>query len=199
MYIFVSSSSIDSKKRQTMIKKILILALASVAVFSCSTKKTRTKKEAKQIAMGTDVPDFTAYNIETLHSEDAIPKNRMKAKVQMRYKNGNERYPDGIDIITFSKEDGTEESHLVADSAIYTADSTLYTVYGNVVLDDYKKGQKLETDTLHFNKESGDIFTEAKVKMTTESEIIYGRGLKANQNNPEEYEISDIDGYADVD
>lgn len=182
-----------------MIKKILILALASVAIFSCSTKKTRTKNEAKQIVLGTDIPDFTAYNVETLHTEEAVPKNLLKAKVQIRYKNGNERYPVGIDIVTYSKEDGKEESHLVADSAIYTADSTLYTVYGNVVLDDYQKGQKLETDTLHFNKETGDIFTSDKVKMTTEAEIIYGRGLKANQNNPEEYEILDIDGYADVD
>lgn len=182
-----------------MIKKILILALASITVFSCSTKKTRTKKEAKQIAMGADVPDFTAYNIETLHTEDAVPKNLMKAKVQMRYKNGNERYPVGIDIVTYSQEDGTEESHLIADSAIYTADSTLYTVYGNVVLDDYKKGQKLETDTLNFNKETGDIFTPARVRITTEDEIVTGRGMRANQNNPEEYELEDMEGTVYVD
>ncbi|MBB6459402.1 LPS export ABC transporter periplasmic protein LptC [Flammeovirga kamogawensis] len=176
-----------------MIKKILILAIVSVTLFSCGSK-TRTKREAREIVMGTETPDFTAFNIETVHTEDAIPKNRLKAKVQMRYKNGNERYPEGIDIVTFDEEDLSESSHLVADSAIYTADSTLYTVYGNVVLDDYKKGQKLETDTLHFNKENGDIFTDDRVKITTEDEIVTGKGMRANQNNPEEYEILDIEG-----
>ncbi|MBB3698433.1 LPS export ABC transporter periplasmic protein LptC [Flammeovirga yaeyamensis] len=176
-----------------MIKKIFILLIASAALFSCG-KKTRTKKEARQIALGVDTPDYTAFNIETMHTEDAVPKNKLKAKVQMRYKNGNERYPEGIDIVTYDQESSEESSHLIADSAIYTADSTMYTVYSNVVLEDYKKGQKLETDTLHFNKETGDIFTDDNVKITTEYEIVTGKGMRANQNDPENYEILQVTG-----
>ncbi|NLR90060.1 MULTISPECIES: LPS export ABC transporter periplasmic protein LptC [Flammeovirga] len=176
-----------------MIKRIFIIAIASMTLFSCGSK-TKTKREARMISLGEDTPDFTAFDIETLHTEDAVPQNKLKAKVQMRYKNGNERYPNGIDIVTYDTETGDESSHLIADSAIYTADSTMYTVYSNVVLQDYKKGQMLETDTLHFNKETGDIFTDDHVKITTEDEIVTGKGMRANQNNPEEYEILDIEG-----
>lgn len=169
---------------------IAIILTGLVAACSSSTKK---KGDFAEITLDPNTPEYLSKNTTTFFTEATKPKMKMVAETQMRFSDGNEHYPDGIDITTYDEE-GKVQSTLVADSAIYYYKENVYTALGNVVLIDKQKNQKLESDTLNFNKDNGDVYTDARVKITSDDLLMYGKGLKANQNDPDNYEILDIEG-----
>ncbi|MEH0158537.1 LPS export ABC transporter periplasmic protein LptC [Limibacter armeniacum] len=173
-----------------MKKLTFFILIIAAGITACSTTK---KKDDLSQKLDPNAPEYMAKNATTIYTEDTKLKMKMEAKVQMRFTDGNERYPEGIFITTFNQ-DGKEQSTLVADSAIYFYKDHLYRAMGNVVLNDKNKGQKLETNLLNFNNESGDIFTDDSVKITTEGATTFGVGMKANQNDPDDYEIQNITG-----
>ena len=94
-------------------------------------------------------------------------------------------------------EEGIIKSTLVADSGYYDYNTETYKVMGNVVVVNAEKKQKLETEELSWDKSSKEIYTETKVKVTDEYNIINGTGLRADQDFSN-YEIDNIIGSTSV-
>lgn len=158
-------------------KSVMICFVLGCLFSGCKqTRFASTKIEN----LAEDEPELTFKNINTLYTEDTKPVLRMKAPVQMRYQNKNERYPEGINIEMYN-EQGLLKSTLVADSAIYIDSTNIYTVMGNVVVEGIEDDKKLETNLLNWDKTTEDIFTEDSVTITEGRSVIYGVGLKADQ------------------
>lgn len=163
---------------QIVQKSVLIVFTAACLASGC--KETRLAS-AKIESLSEEEPELTFKNINTLYTEDTRPVLRMKAPIQYRYQNGNERYPAGINIEMFNEE-GQLKSTLVADSAVYSDSTRTYTVMGNVVVEGLQDRKKLETNLLNWNKETEDIFTDDSVRITEGPQILTGVGLRANQD-----------------
>jgi hypothetical protein len=56
-----------------------------------------------------------------------------------------------------------------------------------------KNGEKLETEKLIWDENSQRIYTDAAVKITTDKEIIMGRGMESNQDFSK-YELKQVTG-----
>ncbi|PWJ34141.1 LPS export ABC transporter protein LptC [Sediminitomix flava] len=177
------------------LKKTILFVTALVGLFACSESR---KANNEVIELGDNVPESTSWNVETLYNENEELQMRMQARAQYSYATGNRRYPEGIKIITYTPE-GDVESTMIADSALYISDSSLYIAYSNVVLVDEVKEQTLETDTLNYFEKTGDITTDARVKIIKDGEITTGKGMRANRSDPDDYELLDIEGTVYID
>lgn len=169
-------------------KKYLPHIALLLACAACGKEEIRSS-----LTMDEQTPQYLTHNSSTVMTEEGQLKMKMDAPVQMRYKDGNELYPDGLHIITYDPE-GKIDSDLVADSAIYFAKDNVYKVMGSVVLKQPRAGKKLETEVLNYNKVNGDIYTDERFRITDAGQITTGKGLKANQKDPNSYEMNDVDG-----
>lgn len=174
--------------------KIFAFFAAAILLLSACTE-TKFADPAKAI-LSPDEPEMIFKDINTMYSENTRSMIRMQAKVQLRYPGGNERYPEGINI-TLYRETGEMKSTLVADSARYDANTKIYTVMGNVVVQNLIEKKKLESDLLNWSKDSEEVYTDHFVKITADGQILTGKGLKATQDFSD-YEILEPSGVVSL-
>lgn len=158
-------------------------------------RETRLASEGID-SLAKDQPQLIFANIHTVYTEDTKVLLKLKAKKQLRFQDGRERYPEGIYAEMYEK-DGRLKSTLVADSAIYFPNEKIYKAMGNVVIENKLQGKKLESDVLNWNKDTEEVHTDSRVRITADGQIITGRGLKAKQDFSE-YEILDIEGTVPI-
>jgi LPS export ABC transporter protein LptC len=83
--------------------------------------------------------------------------------------------------IEFYNDSGIVEHLLTADSSRY------YDAQGDIIVWDSvqvvtRKGERLNTPELIWNNGAQKFFTEKEVRITTPTEILYGKGLEANRD-----------------
>lgn len=147
------------------------------------------------------LPLETGKNVEMLYSDSAIVRAKLTTPQMDRYM-GKKNYmemPKGM-LVIFFNEKGKEENRLKADYGIgYDNGKGIDRMEAkrNVqVIND--KGDKLETEELTWNAGTKEIFTDKFVKITTKEEVIWGEGLKANEDFSK-YEILHPQGVIQVD
>jgi LPS export ABC transporter protein LptC len=126
-------------------------------------------------------PIMETVNVQTLYSDSAQLKIKLNANLQQQYENGDAIYPKGLHL-TFLEENGQVGSTLKANYGRYDKKSDAYMVRGNVVVNNFAKKQTLDTEELHWTKQKRQIHTDKFVKIRTESEVLTGTGLVANQD-----------------
>lgn len=124
---------------------------------------------------------ITSKDINVLYSQNATVRLNLIAPTRLRYTNGDEEYPDSLTIYIFD-EKGRRTTTLTAQKGFYEGSHRKYRVQGLVNVYNEQEKQRLETDTLHWDQQHEQIFTDARVKVTTQSEILRGTGLKARQD-----------------
>ncbi len=170
--------------------------LLACALGSCAKKMKATDFElADKIAQG-EHPLLTFQQVSTLYTEATKKVMKVEAPVQLRYENGDERFPQGLSMERYDPQQALMTT-LVADSAFYNYEEDVYKVMGNVVVVNMEKKQQLETDELNWDRKTEEIHTERPVRITDEYQIINGKGLRANQDFSE-YTLSEVTGSVAV-
>lgn len=137
----------------------------------------------------TDVSEVTPYegamfeveNMETLYSDSAIVRVRVKAKKQLEFENGDREFPEGV-YIEFYDVKGKISTTLKANTGHYNNKENLYTATGDVVVNSFEKDQKLNTEVLYWSEDKEEIYTDKFVRIETAEDILLGEGLTANQD-----------------
>lgn len=147
------------------------------------------------------LPLESGKNVEMLYSDSAIVRAKLTAPQLDRYM-GKKNYmemPKGM-LVIFYDEGKKEANRLSADYGIgYDKGAGMDRMEAKrhvVVINE--KGDKLETEHLIWNATTKEIFTDQFVKITTKEEVIWGEGLKANQDFSK-YEITHPQGIIQVD
>ncbi len=135
-------------------------------------------------------PYFSFENIHSVYSEDAITKIKRNVPKLIRKQNGNEEYPEGIEMELYN-EKGMKTTTLRADKGHYIKSKDTYQVSGNVVVTNILQENTLETPLLNWRGSKQEIYTDTTVKITTPNQILHGLGLTATQDFSE-YEIKEI-------
>ncbi len=141
------------------------------------------------------VSDYEPYTGPVMEIQDVSGRFSDSAKLQfkftsaeqLKFENEDERYPKGLYLESFDKEENLQTS-LKSDYAFKDADKNLWHITKHVVLTNYKENQTLETEELFWLPEEGRVFTEIDVKITTPDQILTGVGLTA-KDDFSEYEI----------
>lgn len=151
------------------------------------------------------LPLNAGKNVEMLYSDSAMIKAKLTTPEMDQYvgkdktKKNYTEMPKGM-LVIFYNSLGKEENRLKADyGIIHEGDKGKERMEAKRhVLVINAKGDKLETEELTWDAATKEIFTEKFVKITTKEEVIWGEGLKANQDFSH-YDILHPQGVIQVD
>lgn len=162
------------------IAQLFIISLLLLSAYSCEydVEKINT------ISAVDTMPVESAKDIEIIYSEHGIPRAILTSPVYNKYE-GDKPYmefPDGIKVIFFDSLNN-KKSQLTANYAISDENSQIMEAKNNVVVFNYKKNEKINTEHLIWDQKKQLIYSDVFVKITTKDEIIYGKeGFESDQN-----------------
>lgn len=166
-----------------------------LSIYSCSNDPEDVRELSEEflnIEKGKDVT--------ILFTEDALPTIRIEAPSAWRYAANPPdmaytKFPDGLELYVYDK-DGKQESVLRANEGKMADNSEDLEVNGDVQIENVN-GEKLNTETLTWNKVDKKIRSDGFVKIFTNDEIIYGNGFEADENFTN-YVIFNISGIVKI-
>lgn len=174
--------------------RIIFFSVFSI-LFSCSNDL----QEVKEIT-GEFLSIENGKDVEILFTEDALPTIKIIAPTAVRYSLmppdvPYTDFPDGLQLFVYN-EKGELDSELSANQGKMTDNSDDLEVNGDVQIINVK-GEKLNTESLTWNKIDKKIRSDGFVKIFTDDEIIYGTGFEADENFTN-YVIYNISGIVKV-
>ncbi len=162
-------------KKATLISIMLI----GIAFFnSCSGND----EKAELLVDENIYPDQILKDVEILYSTKGEVQFKLIAPILKQY-SGKEAYnemPEGVDIEIFDSalQVTTKLTSNYAIDLSYA--DKMEAKYDVVVVND--KGEQLNTEHLVWNKKTSEITSDVFVKITTETQVLMGDGLIANQD-----------------
>lgn len=160
---------------------IAATVVVAITLFSCKekidvSKETISSELPSQVIKGMDLNQYSHSTVDFIAS----------APVMENYSEADPPYdsfPQGIVLRAYTPE-GLIETKIVADYAkrlIEGKRETIWEAYGNVVINNYIKGEKMETDTLYWDRVEQKIYTHTLVKLTTHDIFMQGYGMESDE------------------
>jgi LPS export ABC transporter protein LptC len=177
---------------RTFLSGILLTAIFS----SCGN----TTKEINQATgKGVNTQEDKASDVVIHYSEKGRVRAILYAKEFIRNESA---LPPYTEVKKSLKVEFIDDS-LHVESTLTSKYARLYENEENVLVRDSvvivnKKGERLSTEELVWNKRAGKFYTEKKVQITTPSQVMYGDGLEANEDFSI-YKITNLRGTLQVD
>jgi len=175
--------------------KLFYMLLFALLVFCIACENDMNEVERitsdhnPQLDMGEDV--------QILYSENGIVKARISAPELIKDNTGSPfvEFKKGIKVDILDK----AQKVVTVMTANYGKryDKAGETIVQDNVIVTNEQGDKLETEELTRNDKTGELNTDAYVKITTATEIIHGLGLKANEDFSW-YRIDSIQGFVNT-
>lgn len=174
-----------------MIKLILFFSFLFFN-YSCKNDASQVKNFYQE-----NHPIEIIEDAELIYTEFGNIKLKIKAEKIERFVKDNPRlvFSNNIEVIFFDKSSDTI-SNLKANKAVIDETSKLMEARENVVLVS-REGNKLETDHLIWDEKKEKIYTEAKVVITTEREVINAEGFISDPNFVE-YSLFKVNGVISI-
>jgi len=121
-------------------------------------------------------------NVEILYSEEGKVKARIQAPLLIKDNTAKPftEFPKGIKVEIL--DNNKKPVSVLTANYGKRYDKSEETIVQNDVVVTNKKGDRLETEELIRNDKTGELYTDAFVKITTATEVILGMGLKANED-----------------
>lgn len=174
--------------------RVFIIALFFISGYifiSC----TNDIKEVAAITMPKKIPSQVGDSITLLYTDSAKLKIVLKANRMLMYdRNVSEPFtvmPKGFFVTMFDEFEKTSATLKAKFGVRYDLSKRMEARYEVQVIN--VKGEKLETERLVWDENTKRIYTDAFVKITTNKEVIMGKGLESNQDFSK-YEIKEITG-----
>ena len=157
--------------------KSITIFLGVVMLFSCQpdmdTIETITAKD--------EAPIEALYDVKIIQSSHAKKQAVIEAPLMERYEN-DEPYlemPHGVDVV-FYNEYEEPTSSMKANYAINHDYKNIIEARDDVVVIN-EVGEKLNTEHLIWDQDKESIYSEKFVKITTDTEILYGEGFESDE------------------
>lgn len=176
------------------------LSIAGIILISLLTACSASKEdEAKIRELQENAPLQEAFNVKFVFSEMANIQARLTAPHVVEIKEGEEtvnKFDDGLHLEFFTKE-GEKKTDLTANAGKFKNNFQTAEFRGNVILIN-ETGEKLETETLYWDKIKNQVYTPEFVKIQTGDQIIYGDSMESNTDFTR-YRIFKIRGSIQLD
>ncbi|MDH5475906.1 MAG: LPS export ABC transporter periplasmic protein LptC [Cyclobacteriaceae bacterium] len=156
--------------------KIIYLILLTMTLLSCA-KRERIVEMQKEY----DGPMLELEDVIFYYSDSALVKIKGITPHRMEYANGNQAFPEGL-YLEFYDETGKVESTIDANVAFYNKEEDHWLGQEGVVVMESETGKNLKTEELYWEPAEERIHTDKFVTITSEDEVLYGKGLDAKQD-----------------
>ena len=161
-----------------MIFKVIPVLFAFGIICSC-------ENDVKEITLLTNnekVPTSKGKNVEFIYSEKSDVKIKITAPLMEEYGEENKyiEMTKGVKVLFYDSLLNVA-STLTSNYAVHKISENIMEAKDDVVVIN-NEGEILNTEHLIWLEDSGKIYTEEFVKITTQDEIIMGEGMEANQD-----------------
>jgi LPS export ABC transporter protein LptC len=158
------------------------LAVAFV-VYSCNGNLS----EAEKLDLNT-IPLQVVEDMFFVQTENGKLKMRVEAPRMEVYENDSLSYdlfPSGIRAFAYG-EDGLLETTITSrkarhDKHVDGGDKEIWSAFGNVVIRNVVNQETMETDTLYWDREAQEIWTDCYIKMYSPSGTMQGYGMRSDE------------------
>ena len=167
-----------------IIKKYLQMVVTALAVttFVISCK---AEPEPEAVDM-TQIPVQTVKGMKAEQTLNGVLQMRMESPLLQRFENEEgsyELFSQGFNVYAYNAS-GELETSITSEIAKHTTTKTkeeTWEAFGNVVITNYIKGERMETDTLYWDRNLGKIHTHCLVKMYSPSGFMQGYGMESDE------------------
>jgi len=135
-------------------------------------------------------------DMELFYSQNSAVKVKMRTPLVYEFKNDDKEFPKGL-YLEFYDVMGNLESTLTANHAFYFKSENKWRGRGDVVVKNVIKHEQLNTEELFWTPADEKIFTDKFVTIREQGNVIYGEGMKANQDLSD-FEIKKVTGVIEV-
>lgn len=166
---------------------IMRYTLMVVTAFAVTTFVISCKEE--QVSEPLDlqsVPVQVVQGMKAVQTTDGLLQMRMESPLLQRFENDSlsyELFPEGFDVYAYN-EQGELETQIRSNVARHTTTKKKeekWEAFGNVVITNFIKGERMETDTLYWDRDQGRIHTDCFVKMYSPSGYMQGYGMESDE------------------
>lgn len=166
-----------------IIQMVVIAFAVTTFVVSCKGEEQTEPVDLSK------VPVQVVEGMNAVQTKDGVLQMRMEAQLLQRFESDTvsyELFPSGFDVYAYNEE-GLLETQIKSQIARHTVikegkeKKEKWEAFGNVVISNFIKGERLETDTLYWDREKGRIFTHCFVKMFTPQGFMQGYGLDSDE------------------
>ena len=151
-----------------------------------------------------EVPRQEVHDLSVLQSENGEATMRMRAPLMQKFEftrdsmlQSYEFYPDGFYVDVYA-ENGQLETTIVSQQAkhITTQGKESWSAFGDVLVINHIKGEKLEPDTIYWNRAEKTIYTDRYVRLTSDSGLMQGYGMTSDERARNSVILRPFDSYA---
>lgn len=169
---------------------LLLLAFSSAGFFSC--RESVDPEELKVY----DGPINSAVNIFIVQSDSAIVRSEITAAKSLEFQNGNQEFPEGIEIKFYTKS-GELETTLVADRGYFIKNENLYRGEGDVQVENLIKDQGMKSEEIFWNRAQRRIYTDKFVTIRQGKTLFNGTGLESDDSFSN-YKLKSVTGRTEL-
>ena len=177
--------------------RIATVVAVAILVISCSKKP-----EAETIDWNA-TPMQTVDNMFAVQTKNGVVELRLEADLMQHFEVDTvswDSFPEGFAVYTYNDE-GLLESLIAADNAKHVTGKgrnkeELWVAMGNVVIHNVLKQETMETDTLFWDREKGEIHTDCYVKMYSPDGFMQGYGMRSDDRARNSILLRPFNGYA---
>jgi len=181
------------------------MAVAFAAAILLSSCLLPACKEPEPVVFDFEqVPVQVVHDMQILQSGRGETKMRMTAPLMQRFsfykdsvQQSYELYTEGFHVDAYA-ENGLLETTITSQQArhITTPGKESWSAFGDVVVINHIKGERMETDTIYWNKEEQRIYTDCYVRLTSDSGLMQGFGMTSDERARNSVILRPFDWYA---
>jgi LPS export ABC transporter protein LptC len=158
-----------------------MMVIFAIAQFSCKNDIETINALTNEV----DLPDLSAYHIEVSYTDSGKLQGRIFAPEVDRYDRKEEPYiefPKGLKVLFYDSL-GIATSYIQAKYAIYYIKKQTWEARNQVVAENQRKGEKVETDQMFWDQKAEKIYSDKFTRLTNPNGIFYGEdGFEARQD-----------------
>ncbi len=135
------------------------------------------------------IPVQVVHGMQFIQSDRGSTEMRMNAPTMQHFEyvkdsieNTYDFYPDGFHVCLYTP-DGALETEVTSQQAkhITTPGREQWSAFGNVVIINHIKQQKVESDTIYWKQNQQMISTDCYVRISSPGSVMQGYGLESDE------------------
>lgn len=129
------------------------------------------------------LPQEFARDIEVFYTDSGELKAFLSGPLMVRHEteNPNLEFPEGFKVIFYDSL-RNPKSVITAKYGIIYEEKDIMEAKNNVIVKNVSKEERLETEHLIWDRKKGEIYSDVFIKITKPDEVLYGDGLRSDQN-----------------
>ncbi|MFW5974691.1 MAG: LPS export ABC transporter periplasmic protein LptC [Bacteroidota bacterium] len=175
---------------------LFAFAMLIISAYSCSNDPDQVRKMTQHDTL----PQQQAEDVVMYYSENGEVVFELYSPVIETYREDTNRtvFPKGFEVVFYDSTGQNVRSKLTANYGLKNDKAKIMTARGNVVINNYEKNERLNTEELIWNQRQRRIYTDKFVTITTDEQVFYGEEGMESDESFQSWTIKKLSGKMEI-